>query len=422
MAKSSFPCAECGAQVQLVERNRAQADRSAAWHASQGHVCDDCKAKHLAAENAAAAAANAAAGLPELTGSPKQAAWAETIRRETLAFAEKLDPILSLIQDADQARSRAAELRPQILVLLEAFGNLKPLAQDVADSMLREVGPHARFVTFQALLRNKTRASWWIDHREYTLTGIAKRMLEEIAAAEQAQHREEGEDHQLAAEAQAEALLKPAGAPASTQIAEIAHVGDQIHVAFADRREDFRLLMRGMGFLWAVTKWARRLSFTTGDPTDRMAETAHRILALGYLVRLHDDEARAKAISGEFEPEQTRWVVMAKGGSYAGWLKILWPKSDDLYAQARRILGSKYKDGAVYAPPGSILEVADFAERYGFAMSETPRRMLAEYRAALEGGAVVVDPVKGPAPLRVDSGVPRLSPEGAKIDDSLLDE
>ena len=41
--------------------------------------------KQRAAETAAAAAVAAAQGLPALTGSPKQVAWAESLRREKLA-------------------------------------------------------------------------------------------------------------------------------------------------------------------------------------------------------------------------------------------------------------------------------------------------------------------------------------------------
>ena len=62
-------------------------------------LCHDCYASKLAEERAAesAAAAEAAkdAGLPELTGSEKQIAWAESIRAKQVAELIELDKVLA---------------------------------------------------------------------------------------------------------------------------------------------------------------------------------------------------------------------------------------------------------------------------------------------------------------------------------------
>lgn len=59
----------CGTDV------HGERGRKAKWYASQ--PCPDCR---RAEENAAAAQSNREKGLPQLEGSPKQIAWAETIR------------------------------------------------------------------------------------------------------------------------------------------------------------------------------------------------------------------------------------------------------------------------------------------------------------------------------------------------------
>lgn len=408
MAKAQFHCAECGDLVTIVGRNRSDADRKAKWHEAEGHLCDECEAKRLAEENAVAAAQNADAGLPALSGSDKQVAWAESIRQSMLGHLERMAPMMRLMISAVHMESATQEQRStihdKIIELLNQYDGIERslLAGDYQYVMIE--AQHAdRYDAFLDVMRRQTRASWWIDNRNQRPTRLIEAMADAIDAEMAERKPATEQEAEVIREAKTEALLKPAGEPASQHIAEISLVGDELRVAFPEKREDFRLLMRGIGFHWAERHWARRIGFMQGNPIDRMAETAHRILALGIMVRLHDDEARNKALSGEFEPEQTRWVVMTTGGAYDGWLKIVWPKSDDLYTPAKALLGARYKDGAIYVPPGSIVEVADFANKYGFAMSQTPTRMLAEHKTALASGAVVADLKTAPAPV-IDTG------------------
>ena len=89
--------------------------------------------------NAAAAAENAAAGLPTLQGTPKQVAWAETIRAEARRRFEALD-VSALdyeiwADETPQIRARAEQL----------------IREDIARTMSRD------------------QAAWWIEvGRVYT--------------------------------------------------------------------------------------------------------------------------------------------------------------------------------------------------------------------------------------------------------------
>jgi hypothetical protein len=87
-----------------------------------GNPCPECaqaeRAEATAAANAVAAKAASEAGLPELTGSEKQIAWAETIRMKAIAEAEaaiartattperqeQVAPLLAKLKAQDQAR------------------------------------------------------------------------------------------------------------------------------------------------------------------------------------------------------------------------------------------------------------------------------------------------------------------------------
>ena len=150
------------------------------------------------------------------------------------------------------------------------------------------------------------------------------------------------------------------------------------------------------------------------------------MLAAGIIVRLHDPEARRRVVDGAFSPEAKRWVTLTGGaGRYKGWYGIRWPKGDDLYDDARRIAGSRYKDGLVYAPPGATDEVLDFAERHGFSVSAGAQELAQQHRAALAAGVVVMPRGRVDASIRSTStdGVPPVLvvPDAVGVDADLLD-
>lgn len=77
----------------------ADREKKAIW-LGQNKVCPDCYEKNLVAKRAAAneAAKKAAEtqGLPALTGSKKQVAWAETIRQEKIARINELIRVIEI--------------------------------------------------------------------------------------------------------------------------------------------------------------------------------------------------------------------------------------------------------------------------------------------------------------------------------------
>lgn len=87
MAKATAicTCATCGAEFEKIafKRNRTEANEWEAWAVANIDECPDCYRARLAAErdaeNRAAMEDAKATGLPSLTGSDKQIAWATTI-------------------------------------------------------------------------------------------------------------------------------------------------------------------------------------------------------------------------------------------------------------------------------------------------------------------------------------------------------
>lgn len=137
-------------------------------------------------ENKDSAAANAAAGLPALTGSLKQIAWAETIRAKALA------------EDGYNAKLLAA---------------MQPPTQLAGDKLAQYSLIYNQLRVEYDRMRGRTSATWWIDNRDileswvyYTRNRIAREVLaEEIAATERA--KQEAVERQRA-EAAAKAAIE----------------------------------------------------------------------------------------------------------------------------------------------------------------------------------------------------------------------
>lgn len=116
--KYTVKCEKCGKNM-VIELFGKMEKRE--WIAEHGtHICDECKAAERDARNTAAAELNRTAGLPTLTGSDKQIAWAETIRAEKATA-------------------------------LHGIG-LKP---EFVEAII-------------AVVMQQTSAAWWIDHRTAT--------------------------------------------------------------------------------------------------------------------------------------------------------------------------------------------------------------------------------------------------------------
>jgi hypothetical protein len=423
MAKSSFHCAECGASVQVIGRNRSDADRLAKYREQSGALCHDCWKKQREAERAAesqqAAEEAAQAGLPVLQGTEKQVAWAETIRAQALkqiedGVAGKSDHyywddnhIFDLLTEAQQEdiRTQARSLPVEDRAAFRA-----KIRSDLlnCDRMRRAL----------AAIRANDSAHWWIENRDWKASKLLADQYRKTAPAPEPMSPAE-----IIADAKAEATVRPES-PKTETVAEIAIDGSALNVVFPEKREDFRQLIRfELGFTWADTHWRRTLGKINGNPADRAAEVGHRLLAAGFIIRIYDPAIRASAVAGDYQPERTRWVMARTAGQYAGWFSISWGKDEDFYAAAKKLPRSQYSKPTVVVPAEFFEEILDFAQSYDFELSDGAQKLVAQARANKE--AAMIAKVK-PAPKRektvADTTPPKLDvPDHPEIDDDLRD-
>lgn len=386
MSTATFTCPRCNDNdVAVTGQNRKQAESKARWAESQGWVCEECAKAEKAAESVLAAERNAAEGLPPLTGTEKQVQWAETIRASKLEHltrwlaGEPVNGILHTLTDADQA---------------------DPLFQPAVDA-----------------LRGQDSAAWWIEHKGYAVDTL----LVEIARTVQPQRQSATE--QMESEVMAEATVYPTEA-VTDAITVITLDAGLISAALPAKRDDFREVVKALGYRWIGQVWQRRINRFAGDPVDRAADLGHALLAAGFPVRILDNTIRQRAVTGDFTAEHTRWVTERTKGRYPGWYAILWQRPDDLYAAAKAITGSRYDGSHVVVPPEQFEELQDFAAMYDFRIDGAARAIMdAQSDVKRQSLRVAVTRTeRQPVSSRQPGG--KLDPASAKeagIDDELRD-
>lgn len=319
-------------------------------------MCPECYAKYLeeqrAKENAEAAEKAAEMELPELQGTEKQVAWANTIRQNII------DTFESIEREKYERTARYYDIKVKFEEL--------PLVLDY-------------------ILRTYDSAKYYIDNRDrsvYTaLEQESKEALKpaEVIAKEEAEAKTE-------AELRAEATVYPEN-KITEAVAEIITAEDKI-VARFEKNEKFIEIVKSLGFKW-LGPWTKEIKETTGSYKDRAAELGNKLLNAGFPVLIMDHEIRKKAIAGDFELECDRWIYAKKDINS---LAIRWSERNDrLYKTARSLPRSKW-DGAVVVRVEHYAEVQEFANLYGFRFTQAAQKLMQEHIEATK-----IIPVVAPA-------------------------
>jgi hypothetical protein len=395
MATIELTCAICGKGYTVSKRfaSRAQADSFVEYmqRSPESDRCPECYAAEQkvkreeanAAKSAEAAEQAQKAGLPELVGSEKQVAWAETLRREIYYRI-----------------ARGAK---------NCTYNGEPVTDENGKAVSEAVN---------AYFRRETSAKLYIDHREES----AQEWLDRIAKSE---HKAEAiaapttDDALQAVQEDAAAVTTPETQkhPGSVAI----KVTETSVAARYERNEAFRGLVVSLGYTWDgdARAYTKKITKFTGDAESRAAELGNKLLLAGFAIRLPGGELRRRAAEADYQPEQTRWVTIIVSGADKGRLSLCWPKGDNkLYNAAKQIRGSKWVNPCVIVPIEHHAEVADFADIHGFSVSDGAA---AAIRAYEDAKAPPVAPVAQPEEEQTDKlGAILSSPAGVLPD--LLDD
>lgn len=321
-------------------------------------LCPDCYRKQIekerAAKNEAAERESEEMELPELSGTPKQISWANTIRVE-------------IIKELSSEIASAIEKNENVVEFFDAFGDyLKIKLPD-----LEKV---------EDLLIQKTESRFWIDRRSWRFIRYAEEARRELEENEKnaipEEVRQEMENEEAALTVEPENWEKDG-------IVVISVKSGRIEARYP-RNDDFRKIVKSLGYVWDEV-WHKKITEYSGPESDRVAELGNKLLADGFTVRFPNKESMDMAISGNFSPECTRWV---KYNSEKKKLAVNWKgHDDDLYYAAKKISGAKWSRDtrSMMVPVEFYREVLDFAETMEFKISTRAEKEIESFKGKAAG-------------------------------------
>lgn len=176
-------------------------------------------------------------------------------------------------------------------------------------------------------------------------------------------------------------------------IARISVGKNLISIFLPEKVEEFRLLVKSMGYEWTRQAWER--SAEESVIVDRAAEIGYRTLLEGIPVQVDCEEVRRKIILGKFQVEPQYMIRVIVKGAYSNWFTFSYPRGEEWYSKIMRITVAKYVDGLICVPSEHFTEVEDFAETEGFVFSESARKLLEKSKTDRVSAQVIdVKPIK----------------------------
>lgn len=148
MAEVELVCSTCGKTFTHRKKryNRADADQYEEWARAHIDTCPDCFRAQQQKEKELEAAARSSQ-LPQLQGSEKQVAWANTIRDKMISENQ----LAQGIRDGEFINPDGTTLTFQQAQEFWATADCTPEQKSAADAIIK--------------LFTETQAKWFIDHR-----------------------------------------------------------------------------------------------------------------------------------------------------------------------------------------------------------------------------------------------------------------
>lgn len=158
--------------------------------------------------------------------------------------------------------------------------------------------------------------------------------------------------------------------PVTETIARVWISGNGLLCSFREHNEDFRKQVKVCSMGWSEVKraWWRELNVeTSGQPQDRAAELASRLLNAGFGCDV-DDQVFELVKAGTWQPEQKRWVKFIEWKYHLRWRG----QDDNLYRRALMLPEAAWNTNTkcVAVPAMYFAEVIGFAEEHEFEFTQ----------------------------------------------------
>lgn len=337
-------------------------------------LCPECYKKKLEEErkqaSMEAAEKSSEMELPELTGTEKQIAWANTLRMQVIEnyeqqqkkFDERIRKAKELLKKNEENgvpnKYTLADLK--LYVRGKEGANMLTSKEELSDAM-------------DYILKSKTSASFWIDNRHQSdelwhfIEEYRKNIIENDIPEDVKQEKIDLKES---------LTVVPKTENKKSGIVEIEYKDNILYAKYI-KDDDFIKVVKGLNYKWEGV-WCKKITEYTGDAENRAAELGNVLLTNGFTVQFHSSESKEKAISADFEPENDRWI---KYNSKLDKLIIVWEgRSDTLYTSAKKLPGAKWQNGRMMVNIEFYKEVEDFAETMNFSISQKAKEKIEEYK------------------------------------------
>lgn len=355
----TFSCGHEG-RVDVIGRVK---DRQ--WKADRRFdgLCPECfkkkKEEEREQENLKAAKESKEMDLPELVGSEKQVAWANTLR---LNLIEKFDKL-------KKGDKYDMEYSIDYITLNSNFSEKE--AKNIVNS-LDDI--------LEYILLNKINASFFINNRDcFRIEDLFISIYKEMKT------KQEKEDMK-------DIINESTLMPKEVKFGEVVEIkyDEKSISAIYERNDTFIKIVKALHFRWNGTIWSRKITEFTGGVSDRVAELGNKLLNAGFSVLILGENERRKAIIGEYEPECDRWI---KRRTNYNKFAIVHEYNDSLYRESKKLPNAKYDDGSMLVDISYYKEVEEFAKLYNFKFSKAAITMIEKYKEELENKQKV-EPIK----------------------------
>lgn len=359
---------ECGhTEVVALFGKSSERDRRIKWLESR--PCRDCLRN---SEIERAKVQGEEFGLPGLTGSEKQIAWAITIRsRKVTEFSETTE--------------KAYGRRDMILADREKYSKYSDKDLDEAMAKLDRAN-----TAMEWLYSTKTESKFWIENRDLTSQELLNYALKESESSIIEDECEETKNPEI--------IIVP---ESLTESGIVTVNVCEVNVSVAYQKNDkFREVVKQLGYRWDSDDkdWYKNLNETTGSGIDRAAEVANALLRSGFTVMVDTEGIKEKAVSGMFEPECKRWIVKQDTDTTEVCIEIPYG-NDDIYRAAKKINGAHWQTKrGMMVPVSSFDELLDFAECMGYKLTNTANESIesaiAEHEKLIAKRTTVEEPIE----------------------------
>lgn len=363
-------------------------------------MCPECWEKHLEEErqkaNKEAERLAREMELPELIGSEKQIAWANTLRQN---FIEKMSKIKE--EDINDYKYYYKQ-------------ELKEIKKNLGEEYVKLLFcKETLIIVRDYIIENKTTARFYIDNRNTDPFRYLLDYYDEAFKTDEEKAKEEMEG-KMVKELKLESTVYPEN-KITNAVVEIIPKDDKITVRF-EKNEEFRKIVKSLGYTWNSI-WERKITQATGTVEDRAAELGNKLLNAGFPIMILDEEIRNNAINGLYEPECTNWIFKIADSDL---LVIRWKGLDDKLYKAAKSLPGAYWNSGMKIKIWHYKEVEEFAELYGFKFSTGATKAIDEYKKSLNK-VEVVTPVEVKEKENID-GLEKILESNSDILEDLKDD